>query len=334
MALDQKVLNEEDPNKITKYVEDIRKTQEFLTVEHEKKVEAAMFRTRMQYYTQGEKNSRYFFNLERKRGHSKAISSLKIDNRIIKNPKRILQEEALFYKKLYSDNSNRKWPYVNESNNKLSEQEKEDLDAEFTDQEISQSLAGMPNSKTPGSDGISADFYKMFWLHLKSIYCETICYLLNCGKLHDSARQGIITLLPKKDRDPQYLKNWRPLTLLNVDYKIVARMMALRAKPKLQKLIDHDQTGFLQGCNIAHNLRTVLDIMQIARDRKLQMIIITMDWEKCVDKISHQAIDRAFEYFNFGPKFRANIQTLFRDSVSCVLNKWLFFGKISNSVRL
>lgn len=110
------------------------------------------------------------------------------------------------------------------------------------------------------------------------------------------------------------------MTLLNVDYKIISRALALRLKPKLQKLIHEDQTGFLQGRNISHTIRTVIDVIQIAQKDKLELIMVSMDWEKCFDRISHKALDAAMNYFNFGPKFRDFVLTMFHGANGRVLN--------------
>lgn len=219
--LEDKVIAANSPQEAKKILKKIQDTEQFLTDEHNLKVEAAMFQSKSQYFLFGEKNSRYFYNLEKKRYNSKTITTLKIPQKdgaetITQNPKKILEEERLFYQKHYGNNVEVKWDFINQSDKKLTQEERETLEQELTDSEISQSLSGMANSKTPGSDGLSADFYKVFWVHLKD--CDTIRFLLKQGRLHQSARKGIITLLPKKDRDPLYLKNWRPLTLLHVDY--------------------------------------------------------------------------------------------------------------------
>lgn len=117
-----------------------------------------------------------------------------------------------------------------------------------------------------------------------------------------------------------FLENWRPLTRLNVDYKIIARALALRLKTKMDQLIHKDQTGFMQGRNIAQSLRTILDVIQVANSRSLDMIIVSMDWQKCFDRMTFQAIDSSLKYFNFGPVFRRYIQTMIRDTISCVTN--------------
>lgn len=321
LILDQKLINTKDEQLADKYKRDIKNTEQFLLDEHEIRVSAAKFRSKAQYFLLGEKNSRYFFNLERYRGNTKIVSQLvRQDGSIIKDPKKILKEEKIFYEKLYGASIPDSWPYANHTNAKLSEEEKISFDRELSDSEIGESLMGMANSKAPGLDGLTAEFYKTFWIHLKNIYCPTIRFVLERGLLHKSARLGLITLLPKKDKDLKYLSNWRPLTLLNVDFKIISRAIALRLKSKADSLISKDQTGFIQGRNISESLRTVLDVIQIANNKSLDMVIVSLDWDKCFDRISFDSVNHALEYFNFGEGFRNMVRTLLVNSESCVYN--------------
>ena len=122
-------------------------------------------------------------------------------------------------------------------------------------------------------------------------------YNLERGKLHISARRGIITLIPKKDRDPNYIKNWRPLTMLNVDYKIVAKAIAQRLKAHLHKVIHPDQTGFLQGRFIGENIRKILDLIEYTENENIPALLISVDFEKCFDRIEWQAVKGALNFF-------------------------------------
>lgn len=284
LTLDKKLLETHDSQKIEKYKRDIQKTEQFLLNEHDKRVQAAKFRSKAQYFLEGERNSKYFFNLERTRGNAKIISQLvREDGSIIKDPCKILAEEKIFYEKLYGGSAQNKWDFTNTTDIKLSEQDRELLDQELSDSEISSSLMGMANGKSPGLDGLTTEFYKVFWIHLKNIYCRVVRFVLDRGLIHETARMGLITLLAKKDQDLRYLKNWHPLTLLNVDYKIISRAIAERLKSQADFLISRDQTGFLKGRNIAESLRTILDVVQIANHRSLDMILVSMDWDKCFD---------------------------------------------------
>ena len=83
------------------------------------------------------------------------------------------------------------------------------------------------------------------------------------GHLNITQRQGIIKVVPKKRKSKLYLENWRPISLLNIDYKIVTKTIAGRISKVLPKLIHEDQTGYVKGRNIGQNIRLVKEIMKI-----------------------------------------------------------------------
>lgn len=91
-------------------------------------------------------------------------------------------------------------------------------------------LNEMQNQKSPGSDGLSIEFYKTFLNDIKSYYLESVNFSFQTGNLTDLQKQGVITLIPKANKDTSLLTNWRPISLLNVDYKIATKALANRIK--------------------------------------------------------------------------------------------------------
>ncbi len=81
------------------------------------------------------------------------------------------------------------------------------------------------------------------------------------GELTESMKQGLITLIPKANKECLYLDNWRPITLLNSDYKWLASLYVNRLKPCLEEIVSVSQSGFMKGRHIANNIRLVLDIL-------------------------------------------------------------------------
>ena len=114
---------------------------------------------------------------------------------------------------------------------------------------IVESLKAMESGKSPGTDGIPAEFYKVFWDDLSPFLVAAFNLSFTQGHLSISQRRGLITLIPKKDKPLQYLKNWRPISLLNCDYKIETKAILC--------LINSDQTGFLKGRSIGENVRLI-----------------------------------------------------------------------------
>ena len=92
--------------------------------------------------------------------------------------------------------------------------------------ECSDALKSMKGDKSPGTESLPCKFYKFFWNDLVEILLNSLNYSCDIGKLSISQRRGIIKLIPKKDAEVNLIKNWRPLTMLNCDYKIATKAIA------------------------------------------------------------------------------------------------------------
>ena len=107
-----------------------------------------------------------------------------------------------------------------------------------------------------------------------------------------SQRRGVITLLPKEDSDELLLSNWRPITLLNVDYKIASKTIAKRIERVLPYLIHPDQTGFMKGRYIGQNIRLINDILRQTELQKIPGILLLLDFQKAFDTLEWSFIQK------------------------------------------
>ena len=193
----------------------------------------------------------------------------------------------------------------------------------------------MDSEKTPGTDGLPAEFYKTFWDELASSLISAFNYAYDQGTLSVSQRRGIIKLIPKKDADPHFIKNWHPLTLLNCDLEIATKAIANRIKKVIPKLVNNDQTGFLKGRFIGENIRLIDSIINYAAEQHIPGLLLFIDFEKAFDSLEWAFIDRTLEYFGFGPSLISWIRTFYNNIESCVLNNgWSSkFFKLQRGVR-
>ena len=111
-----------------------------------------------------------------------------------------------------------------------------------------------------------------------------------------SQKQSIITLLPKKNNDVRFLKNWRPISLLNTDYKIMTKCIATRLKNNLIKIINKNQSGFIKGRYIGDNIRSLLEVIDLAEEENLSCIVLSIDFEKAFDTISWKFLKNVFPF--------------------------------------
>ena len=188
----------------------------------------------------------------------------------------------------------------------------------------------MKNNKSPGSDGYTAEFFKFFWSDLKDFLVRAINDVFVNRKLPVSQRLGIITCLPKGDKPRQFIKNWRPITLLNVFYKIISACISKRIKSTLDILIDKTQTGFLSGRYIGENTRLVYDIMAFTEDKQIPGMLMLIDFEKAFDSVAWSFIYKVFNFFGFGENILSWLKILNCEMKASVLQN----GFLSEQIEI
>ena len=138
--------------------------------------------------------------------------------------------------------------------------------------------------------------------------------------LSQTQRSGIITLLLKDGKDPLEIKSYRPISLLNVDYKLIAKVMSQRLKKVINSLIHSDQQGFLSGRNISANIRTIIDLIEYTDFVDVPGSIVLLDFEKAFDRIKHAYLFKSLEQFDLGENFISYIKTFYNSRSSFVIN--------------
>ena len=198
---------------------------------------------------------------------------------------------------------------------KLSKEEQSFLGKVLTISELKEALTSFGDNKSPGEDGFTKEFYQTFF----DLLCKELLNYFNeafrKGSLSVSQKRGKITLIPKGDENLTELKNWRPISLPNIVYKILSRVLARRMEKVLPKLVHSDQTGFVNGRNIGQNIRPLNDIMEYTDNKKLPGFFLFVYFEKAFDTIEWSFISKTLEVFNFG----------------CNLKKW--FSVIYNKYK-
>ena len=302
------------------------------------KARGVIIRSKVQWTEEGEKCTSYFLRLEKSNYNNKHITKLiDIDNNQITDPKTILEMEKNFYEKLYQAKSPPHDEYRESEASifneldlpQINENEKEKCDELLSDNELLKSIKAMKNGKSPGTEGLTSEFYKFFWIDLKNLLLDSLNYNLTTGLLSVEQRRGILTLIPKKDKNRMYLKNWRPLTLLNMDYKILAKTLANRLTKILPFLIDDDQTGYIQGRFIGCNIRLIEDILVYSTLKNISGILLTIDFEKAFDSLSWSFIEKSLLSYNFGEVFISYVKTMYNNITTTVINNgyisdWFF----------
>ena len=116
-----------------------------------------------------------------------------------------------------------------------------------------------------------------------------------------SQKQAVITLIEKKGKDRSSLENWRPISLLNVDTKIMTKVLAARIKEVLPSIIHHNQTGYIKDRFIGETIRSIFsDIMDFTLNENASGLMIFIDFHKAFDSLEWGFLYICLEAFNFG----------------------------------
>ena len=151
------------------------------------------------------------------------------------------------------------------------------------------------------------------------------------GELSSSQKQAVIKLIAKDGKDPFLSKNYRPISLLNVDYKILTKILAKRIKEVLNEIILGDQVSCIKGRNIGEAIRVIDDMIFHTSHYNLPGVLLTIAF----DSVSHQFIQKVLLSFGFGPSFQKWFKVLYTNTLSCVLNEGVSTGyfKVERGVR-
>jgi hypothetical protein len=122
---------------------------------------------------------------------------------------------------------------------------------------------------------------------------------MNTGELSIEHKRGIITLLPKKLKNRLVLKDWRPISLLNTDYKIIAKILANRLKSVLPNIINDDQTGYIKDRYIGQNIRILEDVTFFTNQNQISGILLSIDFEKAFDSLNWNFLYKTLKKIQF-----------------------------------
>ncbi|KAK3514686.1 hypothetical protein QTP70_027776 [Hemibagrus guttatus] len=264
--------------------------------------QGALVRSRFKSAAEMDAPSKFFFSLEQKNGQKRFIHAVRTESGdLLSESTEIRKQTVSFYSKLYSS----EWSGAQVVEDsflvglpKLSERAARELDRELSLEELHEALQRMENGRASGIDGLLSEF---FWAVIGQDVLDVLRDSIRRGELPLSCRRAVLTLLPKKG-DLTHLKNWRPVSLLCTDCKLLSKALASRLTKVMEQLIHQDQTYCVPDRSIFNNVYLIRDILDVSKLLGLKTGLIFLDQEKAFDRVEHEYLWKVLEAFGFNPE--------------------------------
>ncbi|CAM2110706.1 unnamed protein product [Caretta caretta] len=306
------------------------KREEFQALK-DHRARGAFVRSHIRLLREMDHGSRFFYALEKTRGAKKHVTCLLAeDGTPFMDPEEMCGRARDFYTSLFSLDPSDPGAcgVLWEELPTVSVGDQDRLELPLTLAEFSEALRCMPTNKSPGMDRLTVEFYRAFWDILGPDLVTVWAESLQSGVLPLLCRRAVLALLPKKG-DLRDLRNWGPVSLLSMDYKITAKAISLRLGSVMGDVIHPDQTYTVPGRSIFDNLFLVRDLLELRRRDGLSFSLLSLDQEKAFDRVDHGYLLSTLQAFGFGPQFVSFLRVLYASAECLVRLNWTLTEPIS-----
>ena len=275
----------------------------------------------LQWREEGERCTKFFLSQHKRRVGETVVRRIRMaDGTFSSRTPDILETFREFYIDLYTEAAtceDAQNEVLGLLDRKLTDEQKTKCSEEFSLGDLRRAMRASSNGKSPGQDGIPMEFYKTFWDIIGPDLQLVFRHSFDTGILPESQRVAVIRCLPKKG-DLSDVRNWRPISLLNADYKIFAKCITDRLSTFLPSVISPHQTANVKSRKIQHNLKMLRDFVFLADSKQMEAFVLSIDQMKAFDRVSWTFLNAVLEKQNFPSLIQNWIRLLYTDLVSCV----------------
>ena len=289
-------------------------------------------RSRMQWMMLGDHNTRYFHSKALDRKRKNAISRIMDENGIWHETKEGIANVVVYYfEKLYTTSYPSHILEITDTiPTKVSSEMNQSLIKDFTKEEVLAALKQMHPTKAPSPDDMSAIFFQKYWDVVGNDVTSMVLNVLNCNKSIVEINKTYITLVPKT-KSPTKITEYRPISLCNVVYKLISKVLANRLKVTLPQLITENQSVFLSERLITDNVLVAFEVMHYLehkRDGKDCYMAVKLDMSEAYNRVKWGFIEKVMERMGFHERWIALVMHCISTISYSILMNGVAYGSI------
>lgn len=278
-------------------------------------------KSRRAWVQDGDRNTSFYHRSTIIRRNRSRIKALKIDGEWVSNPRVLSDHISNFFKCLFARVQPVDLEFTTRvEGNMLNGVQATRLTRMASLEEVKRAVSGMKRFGSPGPDGIQAAFYQHFWEEVGPKLTGFVNNALTFSRVPTGMLEAFITLIPKKDC-PEDASDFRPITLLNVAFKVVSKVLVNRLRPIMNKLIGPFQNSFLPGRSTLDNVILAQEIMHSMNMKKGKkgFMMVKIDLHKAYDSLNWDFLESVLVRVGFPERITNLIMFSLRETRISIL---------------
>ena len=210
----------------------------------------------------------------------------------------------------------------------ISNEKKEQLKSDISETEIVQTIKTFALKKAPGMDGFPVEFYSTFWSKLAPLFIQMTRHMSSSLVLPRSMYETVISVVLKPGKSGESPSDYRPISLINCDNKILTKVISIRLATVLPDLIHVNQTGFIKNRHLQTNTRTCFSIIQYAKKYHVDLSVMAVDAEKAFDRLEWPFLFKVLEKCNLPTEMIDFVKLLYKYPTAKIYTNNVISGEI------
>ncbi|GKV25593.1 hypothetical protein SLEP1_g35004 [Rubroshorea leprosula] len=297
----------------------------FLDLWKNMKIQESMWqqKSRKMWLKEGDANSKFFHRSVKGRWRRNEINSIQIKGDQYRGVNEIKEGVMNYFKGLFSEEEWQRPKLDGVSFKQIDKADNDFLIATFSEEDIKNAVWDCDSSKSPGPDGFNFKFIKAMWEEIKQDVIGFVQEFHEHGKLVRGSNSSFIALIPKVE-NPYRIEDYRPISLIGVMYKILAKLLANRLRKVLDKIIGEQHMAFIEGRQmmdgvVIANEVIANEVIDEAKRKRKKSFLFKVDFEKAYDKVSWDFIDYMLMRMGFTVTWRKWIKECLQTSMISIL---------------